>query len=598
MKQDSKNLDRRKFLKAFGAEAGLFSAALCGCGKEVQTDPSAASPDAEPKGKMTFRNSKKGDKVSLLGYGCMRWPLIPGKDGKDEQVDQQAVNRLVDYAIEHGVNYFDTAPVYVRGMSERATGAALKRHPREKYFVATKMSNFSDYSRENSIAIYKNSFKELQVDYIDYYLLHSVGGGDGINTLKKRFFDNGILDFLLKERQAGRIRHLGFSFHGDVSVYNYLLNCGVDWDFVMIQMNYLDWKHASGRNINAEYLYGELEKRKIPTVVMEPLLGGRLSNVPNRMVARYKQRDPSSSVASWSFRFIGTHPNIMTVLSGMAYKEHLLDNLRTYSPLMPLDESEMQFLEENAKLLTRFPLISCNDCGYCMPCDYAIDIPGVLLHYNKCVNEDCVPQSVAAAEYEKLRRKYLVGYGREVPKLRQADRCTGCKKCVPLCPQRVDVPKEMRRISRFVERLRNKAPLMADVMEKMRSGNYSCVIAKDKMRTFTGRGVSDLLNLLKNEPAFLKDSIAADKVVGKAAAALAVLGKISELHANIISESAVTMLQGTDLKLSYDDIVPHIKNEKGDGWCPLEAACRDAKTPSECLIKIEKALAKMSKKDA
>ena len=402
-------------------------------------------------------NPTSGDKVSLLGFGMMRLPFLE----KSDEIDQEMVNELVDYAMAHGVNYFDTSPAYCRGLSERATGIALSRHPRDSYFVATKLSNFSNFTRENSIAMYRKSFEEMQVDCIDYYLLHSVGGGDGMGLLNARFFDNGMVDFLLKEREAGRIRNLGFSYHGDIRVFDYLLSRHDEfkWDFVQIQLNYLDWRHAkqiNANNTDAEYLYGELAKRNIPAIIMEPLLGGRLSNVPDNIVARLKQREPAQSVASWAFRFAGSFPGVLTVLSGMTRMEHLQDNLRTYSPLKPLSEEEFQFLIDTAKLMMEFDTIPCNDCKYCMPCPYGIDIPAILLHYNKCLNEGNIPQSAQSEGYRKARRIYLVGYDRSVPKLWQADHCTGCGQCNPHCPQGIDIPKELHRIDAYVEKLKQE----------------------------------------------------------------------------------------------------------------------------------------------
>ncbi|MDY5533918.1 MAG: aldo/keto reductase, partial [Butyricimonas virosa] len=363
--------------------------------------------------------------------------------------------RLIDYAIEHGVNYFDTSPVYVQGWSEKSTGIALKRHPREKFLIATKLSNFSNYTRENSMAMYRKSFEDLQVDTIDYYLLHSIGNG-GIETFRQRYIENGMIDFLMKEREAGRIRNLGFSFHGTVDVFDEVLAMheSVHWDFVQIQLNYVDWKHASGRNVNADYLYGELEKRNIPAIIMEPLLGGRLSKVPDHIAMRLKQRKMGSSVASWAFRFAGSCPGVLTVLSGMTYMEHLQDNLRTYSPLELLTDEEKNFLEETAQLMLRYPTIPCNDCKYCMPCPYGLDIPAILLHYNKCINEGNVSTSSQDENYRQARRAFLIGYDRSVPRLRQASHCIGCNQCVPHCPQSIDIPKELRRIDRYVEDLK------------------------------------------------------------------------------------------------------------------------------------------------
>ena len=385
----------------------------------------------------------------------MRWPTLPAPGGDGNVIDQDAVNELIDYAIAHGVTYFDTSPVYVQGWSEKSTGIALKRHPRDRFQIATKLSNFSNYTRENSIAMYRQSFEDLQVDYIDYYLLHSIGNG-GIETFRARYIDNGMLDFLMQEREAGRIRNLGFSFHGTVSVFDEVLAMHekVHWDFVQIQLNYVDWRHASARNVNAEYLYAELEKRHIPAIIMEPLLGGRLSNVPDHIVTRLKQRDPERSVASWAFRFAGSPSGVLTVLSGMTYLEHLQDNLRTYSPLEPLTEADVQFLYDTADLMMQYPTIPCNDCKYCMPCPYGIDIPAVLLHYNKCVNEGNLPTSSQSEDYRRARRAFLVGYDRSVPRLRQASHCIGCGQCVSHCPQSIEIPKELHRIDRFVEKLK------------------------------------------------------------------------------------------------------------------------------------------------
>lgn len=460
MEEHNKHINRRDFFKIVGITAATSTAVLYGCRPNNGNSPDNKASGEVPKDKMTYRSfpGLGDDKISLLGYGCMRWPTIPAPDSKGELIDQDAVNELVDYAIAHGVNYFDTSPVYVQGWSEKATGIALKRHPREKLYIATKLSNFANYSRENSLAMYRKSFEEMQVDYFDYYLLHAIGGGNGMQTFNERYIDNGMLDFLMKEREAGRIRRLGWSFHGSVEVFDQVLamHDRVHWDFVQIQLNYVDWRHATGNNINAEYLYGELAKRNVPAIIMEPLLGGRLSNVPQHIVARLKQRRPEDSVASWAFRFAGSPEGVLTVLSGMTYMEHLQDNIRTYSPLVPLTDEDKEYLEETAQLMMQYPTIPCNDCKYCMPCPYGIDIPAILVHYNKCVNEGNVPKSSQDENYRKARRAYLIGYDRSVPKLRQASHCIGCNQCVSHCPQSIDIPKELHRIDNFVEQLKQE----------------------------------------------------------------------------------------------------------------------------------------------
>ena len=454
-------MDRRQFIKIFGGGAVTTAAVLTGCKSKTETKAvEEYKQQVEPPvGKMTYRTCPNtGDKVSLLGYGMMR---LPTKDDNKDEYDQEMVNRQVDYAIEHGVNYFDTSPAYCKGLSERCTGIALSRHKRSEYFVATKLSNFNPatQTREESIKMYKTSMKELQVDYIDYYLLHSIGGG-GMPAFEQRYMQNGMLDYLVEERKAGRIRNLGFSYHGDIEVFDTLLSWHdkYKWDFVQIELNYLDWDFAdeiNSRNTDARYLYAELEKRTIPAVIMEPLLGGRLANLPQFINTELKQRDPERSVASWAFRYAGTPKGVLTVLSGMTYMEHLKDNLLSYCPLKPLTEEERLYLQHDvAQKIVGLQNIPCNDCKYCMPCPYGIDIPGIFVHYNKCKNEGMLPTDRGDENYWKLRRQYLIGLDRSVPKLRQADHCIGCGQCEPHCPQNIRIPRELRKISEYVEALK------------------------------------------------------------------------------------------------------------------------------------------------
>ncbi len=459
MKHD-KNISRRGFLKFMGAGAAL---SIVGCNGRGIAE--SVAPDAVDPGDMTYRMTPStGDRVSILGYGCMRLPTVKDDDGQDV-IDQEEVNRSIDEARKGSVNYFDTSPAYCKGFSERAMGIALSRHPRQSYFIATKLSNFnpSTWPREKSIEMYRNSLRELRTDYIDYMLLHAVGQG-GMENLHGRYLDNGMLDFLMAEREAGRIRNLGFSYHGDVEVFDYLLanHDRYRWDFVQIQLNYIDWNHAkevNERNTNAEYLYGELRKRGIPAVIMEPLLGGRLASVNNNLTARMKQRRPADSVASWAFRYAGSFEGVLTVLSGMTYREHLRDNLRTYSPLQPLTDDELAFLDMAARIILSYPTVGCTDCKYCMPCPYGIDIPSIFRHYNRCVNEGEVPSRSVDPDYERARKAFLVGYDRSVPRLRQAERCIGCGECVPHCPQGIKIPDQLARIDAIVEKLKRGLPV-------------------------------------------------------------------------------------------------------------------------------------------
>lgn len=462
-----KNIDRRDFIKLLGGGAMASSALLAACKKgDDSTNKASQEP---PKDKMTYRtNPATGEKVSLLGYGMMRLPVVGGgtaRENPDAPIDQDMVNRQVDYALEHGVNYFDTSPAYCRGESERATGIALSRHKREKYFIATKMSNFSPetWTRKASMEMFENSLKELQVTYIDYLLLHGIGmGDDPLATFNGRYMDNGILDWLVEQKKKGRIRNLGFSYHGDVKIFDMLLKWHDEgryhWNFVQIELNYLDWNYANEinpRNTDAVYLYAELAKRNIPAVIMEPLLGGRLANVPDAIAAKMKAREPEMSVASWAFRFAGTPEKVLTVLSGMSYMEHLKDNIASYAPLKPLKQEEMKFLEDIANDIYNLKTIPCNECNYCMPCPYGVNIPAILSHYNKCIKESNIPNKGSQdPDYRRARRAYLIGYDRSVPKLRQASHCIGCGQCVSHCPQRIDIPAELRRIDEFTEQLK------------------------------------------------------------------------------------------------------------------------------------------------
>lgn len=456
-------MKRREFLKYMGIGAGV--AVLPSC---VSKTESAGAAALHKSGPMTMRvNHNTGDEVSLLGFGCMRLPVIKGENGAEDVIDQEEVNRLVDEALKGGVNYFDTSPAYCRGLSERSMGIALSRHPRKSYFLATKMSNFAPdtWSREASERIYRNSLKELQTDYLDYMLLHAIGGSndelDSQKMFDTRFIDNGILQFLVDEKKAGRIRNLGFSYHGDVAVFDRLLKMmddgEVHWDFVQIQHNYIDWNHAqevNPRNVNSEYLYNELAKRDIPVVVMEPLLGGRLAKVMHPVQAKMKARRPDDSIASWAFRFAGSQEHILTVLSGMTYMEHLQDNLRTYSSLDPITEDEQEFLSEIAVEVIKNKEVPCTACGYCMPCPYGLDIPGIFAHYNKCLYDDNVPRDKRNERYVEARRAYLVGYDRSIPCLRQADHCIDCGHCAPHCPQDIEIPSRLAEIASYTRSLR------------------------------------------------------------------------------------------------------------------------------------------------
>ena len=455
MKKDRTDMNRRQFLQRLGAGAGSALAMMAMGPLNVLAGNK--KPDDVVVGdnqvKMTYRvQHGSGEKISLLGFGMMRLPD-----------DQEDVDRLVDYAIAHGVNYFDTAPMYKGERNEDQTGRALSRYPRDKYYIATKMSNQNQrlWDFDAAKEMYERSFERLRVDYIDYYLLHSIGGG-GVDGLKGRFLDNGLLEFLLKEREAGRIRHLGFSYHGDVSAFDWLLDRQDEyhWDFTQIQMNYLDWRHASlnkngwRRDADAEYLYDKLEKTGVQAVVMEPLRGGALSRMNDDLTARLKAVRPDDTPASWAFRWVASHPNILTTLSGMNQMEHMEENVRTFSPLEPCTEAENVLLAEIADVMAGFPTIPCTTCSYCMPCPFGVDIPGNFAYYNDAVDKQILPlPDKASADYLARKQQFADGLLKALPdKSQWANQCTDCEACLPKCPQQIRIPNQMARIVETLSR--------------------------------------------------------------------------------------------------------------------------------------------------
>ena len=446
--EEKRNISRRDFLRRLGMGAGVAMASTV-------MGPLRALAQDEKKGatpnRMTYRvQHGSGEQISLLGFGMMRLPN-----------NQEEVNRLVDYAIEHGVNYFDTAPMYMGGQSEVLTGNALSRHPREKYYIATKMSNQNQrlWSFEESQKMYYQSFQRLKVDHIDYYLMHSIGGG-GMDTLNKRFFDNHLLEFLLKEREAGRIRHLGFSYHGDVRPFDWLLDHQEEYnfDFVQIQMNFLDWRHASMGNrrrkdADAEYLYNKCEKTGVQCVIMEPLRGGAFGRMAQELTDQLKAVRPGDSTARWAFRWVGSFPNILTTLSGMNQMAHVEENIETFSPLENCTEAENLLLAEIANQMAGFPTIPCTTCAYCMPGPYGVDIPGNFAYYNEAVNSHILPlPEKQAADYATRKQQFADGLRKALPNVETwARSCADCEECLSKCPQQIRIPNQM---SRIVELLR------------------------------------------------------------------------------------------------------------------------------------------------
>ena len=411
---------------------------------------------------MTTRFASDGREISLLGYGAMRLPTVDGgaatgrgPDAPTAGIDQKKLDAQVKYMLDCGINYFDTSPAYCRGRSEACLGRALKASGRKRgeYVVATKLSNFapSQFPLAKCKELFENSLKHLQTDYIDNYLLHSVGNG-GFATFSKRYLENGALDWCAGLREKKLIRNLGFSYHGDPKAFEWCVahHGQYKWNFCQIQMNYVDWLHAkevNERNLNAKYLYETLTELKIPVVIMEPLLGGRLARYNYALAKELTPLDPEASLAKWALRFCGTYPNVLTVLSGMTFTEHIEENVKTYSPLKPCTPKELEALERAAQALLKLDTIPCNWCNYCMPCPYGLDIPAILTFRNAVLTAKTPPDA----------RTVLSMYEKAVPEeLRRADHCTGCDRCRSHCPQMIDIKGELAKIDEWIDALKNE----------------------------------------------------------------------------------------------------------------------------------------------
>ena len=370
---------------------------------------------------------KMGETLGMLGLGCMRLPTRSGASGgfgRHQPLDQEAVNAMVDYAIAHGVNYFDTAPAY--GESEVVTGKALSRHPRSSFRIATKISNMNGRpTLEAGKQMFETSLKNLQTEYIDFLLCHNIQNMAGFKT---RFLDNGLFEWLKEQKTKGRIRHLGFSYHGSNADFPALVDF-YDWDFVQIQLNYVDWKEMSagwGGNTGAtssEFLYNYLVGKGIPVLVMEPVKGGALANVSDGVAAVMRERHPDLTPAANALTFVGSLPGVMVTLSGMSNMAQLMENVSLFTGFKPFDEQERAFMLTVADLYKSKGQIPCTACAYCMPCPAGVDIPGNFKVFNSASDALLSPNTGDKNVIEK-RKAFLKAYKAQEEGVR-ADACIG-----------------------------------------------------------------------------------------------------------------------------------------------------------------------------
>ncbi len=447
---EQKKISRRKALKYFGAGvlgvAGIY-AAIRFTPLDDKLRESLKKGDVRP---ITTRKDKiLGERISLLAFGCMRLPTVRNQEG-NMVIDRDRTRELLGYAYANGINYFDTAYNYHNGESEIVTGQILKDFPRDTFCLATKMPTWLVTSLERGKELFSEQLNKCQVDYFDFYLLHALSSIDDYN---RAYRDTGVLEYLKEEKANGRIRRLGFSFHGNEETMDYILEQHA-WDFVMIQMNYLDWEVQ-----NARYMYEQIEKKGIQCLVMEPLRGGALVTLNTEAAGILAEADPTSNPARWAFRYVASHPNVLTVLSGMNVMTHLEENINTFRKFKPLNKAEYEVIARALEAYRKISQIPCTACAYCMPCPYGVDIPLVFSTYNQMVVQNMVPD-INCPENEEFYTKgkaFLSHFDNAIPNQSQSHNCTACGVCKQHCPQDIDIPAEMRRINQILWNFRNRS---------------------------------------------------------------------------------------------------------------------------------------------
>ncbi len=357
----------------------------------------------------------KGKSLPFLGLGTMRLPT--DSDGK---IDESQTREMVKYAMQNGVNYFDTAYPYHNSESEIVIGKLLKGYPRDSFYLATKYPGHQTAESYNPAEVFEHQLKKCGVDYFDFYLLHNVNENSiGVYTNEKW----GIIDYFLEQKKLGRIRHLGFSSHGNVDNLRAFLDyAGDSMEFCQIQLNYLDWTLQ-----NAKAKCALLKERGIPVWVMEPVRGGKLANLKENEITSLNALRPDETAASWCLRFLQTVPEVSLVLSGMSNMEQLKQNIATCNESKPLNESEMNALLAVAEGMKNS--IPCTACGYCLEgCPMHINIPAMLELYNEMRFS---PAMIISARIESL------------PEEEKPTSCIGCGACAAICPQQLDIPKHL-----------------------------------------------------------------------------------------------------------------------------------------------------------
>ena len=369
---------------------------------------------------MEYRTWDKAEvSPSLLGYGCMRFPK-----NEDGSIDKVKSAELLDKAMQEGVTYYDTAYTYHNKESELFLGEYLQKYERESYYLATKLPVWLVETEKDVDRLFEEQLEKLQTDYIDFYLMHAMDGEEFEKTEKLHVFEK-----LLQYREEGRIRHIGFSFHDSYEVFEKILKAH-PWDFVQIQYNYMDVNYQAGRR--GCKLAGQMG---IPVVIMEPVRGGALANLPEDITAHFKARNPEASTASWALRFLADHSEIKVILSGMGTMEQLEDNIKTLSNAGPLSEEERELFANIKKMIEDKQKSRCTACAYCMPCPFGVDIPKNFRFWN---DESMYQDGNGKRRYNNLGEA-------------KATFCKECGKCEEACPQHIAIREDLKRVAADLE---------------------------------------------------------------------------------------------------------------------------------------------------
>ena len=374
-------------------------------------------------------NDFQGLALSRLGFGAMRLPLLPGRK-EPTAIDEAQVDAMVDYAMAHGVNYFDTAHPYHGGLSERVLGRSLARYPRRSWYLADKYPGHQIAQRYDPAAIFEEQLERCGVDYFDFYLLHNVYENSIQVYMDPQW---GILDYFVEQKRLGRIKHLGFSCHGGLpTLARFLDYCGDTMEFCQLQLNYLDWTLQQGRE-----KYDLLTARGIPVWVMEPIRGGRLAALTGGQMDALRRLRPQDSAAAWALRFLQGLPNVKMILSGMSDLEQMVENVDTFTQDRPLTEAETAALLELAEGMK--DAVPCTACRYCCDgCPMGLDIPAMIAACNEA--------RFALSSNVRMRFDAL-------PEDKRPAACIACGKCSRTCPQGIDVPAVLKELAQAIEKI-------------------------------------------------------------------------------------------------------------------------------------------------